>query len=113
MIKIKQILSIVFALSFYSCSENNLNLSLPEKDFTKLLLEIHLAEGMVTSEDPEKKDSLLSRYYRSIFSKHKTDSSTFFNDLKILETKPKELKRITDSTYKMLERLENGKINLN
>ena len=109
----KNILIIIVLLSLLSCNESRDNI-LSQKDFTNLLVDIHIADSYVVEKalfDKDLNNDSLS-YYNSIFKKYNINRSSFDEninyytlDLKTFEAIYSDVVRILKEKEKVVDSL--------
>jgi len=99
---------IIIVLFFLlSCNQNSDNI-LSKKEFTNLLVDIHIADGYIVEKglfDKDLKNDSLS-YYNSVFKKHNINRADFDKNIDYYTNNLEEFEKIYNNVIKIIKEKE-------
>lgn len=97
---------LIIIVLLISCSRKVPELSKSEIEFAGVLTDVYLVNGLVNQLNKGSKDSAQTQLMIQVLSKHKMDTTQFYETLYQFEKDPIKMKMIYDTVVIRLERLK-------
>jgi Domain of unknown function (DUF4296) len=97
--------SIALIIAFLSC-QNSDKAPIPEATFTRILAEMHTAEGAAEGEFASAKDSLLRIYYAQILKKHEVTQTDFDSTLSVYSRQPVVFDSLYSNVLREIQKID-------
>jgi len=95
----------LFFVFFFSCSERIPAEVIPKKQMPDVLLDVHLADGQLSSMPIDSARTYIDSYYQAIFNRHGIDSVKLVNSITYYAQRPHIMNELYDIVEKRLEAL--------
>jgi uncharacterized lipoprotein NlpE involved in copper resistance len=97
--------SIALIIALFSC-QNSDKAPISETTFTRILVEMHTAEGAAEGEFASSKDSLLRIYYVQILKKHEVSQTDFDSTLAVYSRQPLAFDSLYSGVLREIQKID-------
>jgi hypothetical protein len=97
--------SIALIIALFSC-QNSGKAPVSESTFTRILAEMHTAEGAAEGEFASAKDSLLRIYYAQILKKHEVTQTDFDSTLAVYSRQPVAFDSLYSNVLREIQKID-------
>ena len=97
--------SITLIIALLSCQNSN-RAPVSEATFTRILADMHTAEGAAEGEFPSAKDSLLRIYYTQILKKHDVTQTDFDSTLAVYSRQPVVFDSVYSNVLREIQKID-------